>query len=240
MSYYIQQESHLCYLKIDYRVALRKGVVFTDTNATRIRDRHQRKEGLVGLDLVDFGIINSTLHSGPQPWSPEWRRKVQAETLVPNEVPLSAIIETVFISQASQEEGERLWGEFSHPLFKVDKNIFASGIPYVESTLLTKEKIDQSTVSEQTFSGQRIFDKSPALKISLLVFVYASAELKARVVWKSSENQIVSEDEEEFPTSGNYWQWSVLDAGSLPSGDYAVQYFLKDTLWATIPFCIEE
>ena len=88
MAYRKQQEKHICYLKIDPKIALIKGVIFTDTNATRTRNKHQRAEGIEGVNLIDFNIIKLTLQKGPQPWDARWHKKVQAEVLIPDEIPL--------------------------------------------------------------------------------------------------------------------------------------------------------
>lgn len=240
MAYYKQQEKHICYLMINSEVALRKGVVFTDTNATRMRNEHQRAEGIKGLNLVDFNIIKLTFRNGPQPWNHEWHRKVQAEVLVPDEIPLRYIMEVVFISEASRKEGERLWGTAPHPPFRVSKKIFTPGIPYLDSALLTEEKINKDIVEQLTFSDQRIFRKSNDLEIFLLLFLYSTAGLKAKAIWRSSNGKVISEDETEFDKQSGWWHWPSLNASDLRPGSYSVEYYLGDIYWITVPFILKE
>ena len=241
MAYRKQQKSHICYFKIDIKVALIKGVVFTDTNATRIREpKHQRGEGVDGINLIDFNIIKRTLHNGPQPTNPQWHRKVQAEILVPDKVPLKFFKEVIFISEASQREGERLWGHSEHPPFQVNKDIFTHGIPYLESAILTKEKIDKNVVEYKNYFDQNTFKKEPNLKISLLLSLYSTAGLKAETLWKSHTGKIVSKTQTEFEKQGKWWYWPSLNVSGLSAGDYFVEFYLRDIHWITIPFKLME
>jgi len=239
MAYIKQQEKHLCYLIIDPEVALRSGVIFTDTNATRTTGGgHQREEGIKGLHHVDFEVIKETLTQGPKPQDPRWHRNVQAEVLVPDEIPLRYIKEIAFISEASLKEGKRLWGDIRYPSFRVIKELFTPGIPYLKSAILTDEEVNRNTLG-QSFLDKRVFKIRQDLRIFLLLQLYATANLKAKVVWKSVSEGNILEKEAEFDKQSMWWHWSALQAGNLKPGRYSVEYYLGDIHWITIPFILE-
>lgn len=240
MAYVKQQTRHLCYLIIEPTVALWQGVVFTDTNATRTRERpHQRGEGVQGLRLVDFEVIRMTLNQGPQPTNSRWHRNVQAEVLVPHEIPLQYIKEIAFISEGSLKEGEYLWGDIPHPPFRVVKGFFSWGIPYLESAVLTDEEVDRDKL-EKSFPDKRVFRIRQGLRIFLLLRLYATANLKGRLIWGSlRERDILKKEEVEFEKHGMWWCWSALPVENLRPGRYKVEFKLGDIHWITIPFVLE-
>jgi len=83
MAYRRKPNSHLCFFVVQIEVATFSGVFFTDINGTA--NDHQRAEGIPGVNLIHFDVIQSF----PRPWEREgWFRYVQAETLVPNCIPL--------------------------------------------------------------------------------------------------------------------------------------------------------
>jgi hypothetical protein len=135
MAYHAKRQKHLCYFCVSPEIATLQGVIFTDTNANR--SNHRRGVGLSGLDLVDFRIIRSLARADKE----TWKRSIQAEVLIPRQVPLSFVQRIVFVSQASMGEAQRLCHHLAHPPFQVDKRLFADSpgapqghilFPYVE------------------------------------------------------------------------------------------------------------
>ena len=112
MTYRRKPNSHLCFFVIQIDVAALSGVLFTDMNGTA--NDHQRAEGMRGVNLIHFDVIRSF----PRPWEREgWVRYVQAEALVLDCIQFDYIKEITFVSQASLQEAERLWGNYPHPPF---------------------------------------------------------------------------------------------------------------------------
>ena len=152
MAYHKKNESHLCFFVIATEVAGWEKTVFTNTNAAS--NDHQRGEGLSGLALINFEMVRCIM-----PWSQDWVKMVQAEVLIPDFIPIEFMSEVAFISEASKNEGERLWGKFPHPNFVVNKKIFHNtpssldslcGLPYVSHVLLTNTVIDKKNVNSIT------------------------------------------------------------------------------------------
>lgn len=244
MSYRVQensenrnpQSSHLCYLVIDPEVALWNGVFFTDTNATA--NEHQRKQALEGLNLVDFSVIKSTLLSGPKPWDRVWHRKVQAECLVPDEIPLKYIKAISFISEASLREGERIWGNAKHPSFNVNEELFYTGFPFVYNFFLTSSEVTKHNVNSIQFEDEREFSQKRDSSVTLLVTLYATAGIQARVLWLDNYGIPLSTDVVEFERESRYKHWTGLEIAGLEEGRYCTEYYLREIRWFKAEFKI--
>jgi len=236
MAYGKQGEKHMVYVLINPEVATWENVLFTDTNATRKQDGHRREQGIEGIKLVDFKTIRETLDDGPKPWDSTWHRNVQAEVLVPDGIPLDYIESIAFISRASLEEGERLWGNKRHPLFKVDRDLFHDGFPYVADALLTSREVNKDNVGTTEFINRHEFVLEQDSRATLLVNLKTVPGLQARILWTTSDGKMISKENTEFEKGGGYWHWSYIEVGELGVGSYFVEYYLGDTSWVKIPF----
>ena len=78
----------------------------------------------------------------------------QAEALIPSEIPLDYLKGVAFISEASLQEGERLWGNSTHPPFRIDKTLFHDGFPYVDTAILTSTEVTEDNVGVANFEKQ--------------------------------------------------------------------------------------
>lgn len=92
IAYHAEQKLHICYLVLSQRLALGKGVQFTDMNAAKTGV--ERKEGVEGLRKVDFAAIKSIYAAKGTPE----HDKRQAEILVPGQIPVAAIEYVAFRS----------------------------------------------------------------------------------------------------------------------------------------------
>jgi len=248
------QSAHICYLVIKREVALWNGVVFTDTNATA--NNNKRGEGLKGLKLLekDFKLIREYL-DGKRGYDEQLKKAIQAECLVPDEIPLEYIKFIVFISEASKKEGERLWesGKSQNPNypqhqpeFKVNERYFYdllrkyyNNLPFslVDDFVLTPENVNKEIVKSKKlseFEDKREFSKSLHSEITLLVKLYAKSGSKARVEWRDESETV------EFDKEGRCWLWSKLDISRLNEGDYSVEFYLDDVRWFKAPFKIKK
>ena len=175
MCYRKKRQKHLCFFVLLPDVATHAGVVFANTNATATG--HQRAEGLSGLDLINFAAVRAH----PRPWDKDgWHRPVQAEILVPDYVALDLVTEVVFVSPASLQEGERLWGNSQHPPFRVDAGHFADlpshsrptlGFPNLVDLILTFDQVDKSNVKASRAHVSR-FHRSLGAGVTAIASVY--------------------------------------------------------------------
>ena len=191
-----------------------------------------------GIKLVDFKTIGETLNSGPKPWDRTWYRNVQAEVLVPDEISLDYIESIAFISKASLEEGERIWGNGSHPPFKVDTDLFHEGFPYVKDALLTSQEVNKDNVGITKFISEYEFIVERDLSVTLLVNLKALPGLQASVLWTTSDGKVVCADNIEFEKEDDYWHWPSVEVAKLGVGNYFVEYCLGGVRWIRIPFKI--
>lgn len=236
MVYRKQEGKHIIYILINPEVATWENVLFTDTNATRKQDGHRREQGMEGIKLVDFKTIRETLDDGPKPWDSTWHRNVQAEVLVSDEIPLDYIEGITFISRASLEEGERLWGNKKHPPFEVGRGLFHEGFPYVEDALLTSQEVNKDNVGTTEFINRHEFILEQDSRATLLVNLKTVPGLQARILWTTSDGKMISEENTEFEKGGGYWHWADTEVGELGIGSYFVEYYLGDMSWVKIPF----
>jgi len=239
MAYTKQQDAHLCYLVIKPDVAFQQGVFFTNTNATRKRNGHRRDQGLEGLKLVDFDTIKSTLKTGPKPWDQTWHRNVQAECLTPQEVSIDKILSINFISKASLEEGNRLWGNKPHPPFKIDKRLFHDGFPVVNSATLTSSNVSKDNINSEHFKHEDNFLVG-VQRITLLISIKATPELEAKAIWFLENGDKIDESTTIFENQATYWHWPSINSVNLNCGQYSVEYYVGNIRWVRIPFVIHD
>lgn len=237
MAYRKKPGSHLCFFALKIDIAALAEVVFTNTNATA--GSQLRTEGLAGLNLVNFPAIRSF----PRPGDREgWVRPVQAEVLIPDQVSLDYVLEVAFVSEASLEEGIRLWGPLPHPPFKVAPHYFAD-VPHVYASrivlnfahlltlLLTDEPIDSSTVrTVRTHRSQ--FRRQPDGDIIAVAKVRVTTGARSNITWNPGAHSV----EGEFERSGEYFQWAKIQESRLPDGHCSVEYRLNGIRWATVAF----
>lgn len=234
MVYNKKPSSHLCFLEIDPVVATWDGVLFTNTNAASTGNQ-QRAPGLAGLDLVDFNAVRSR----PRPWDREgWVRPVQAEVLVPKCIPLNYVTRIRFVSDASRDEAERLWGPSSHPQFEAYPLSFSDNpsavsltFPFLKTILLTDQHVNASSLGRARTPNYRL-RRSTCDRATLIAEVHAVAGLKAQITWKP----IGATQTEEFEKTEDYWHWPSLSLSRLPDGPCSVDYRLGCVRWATLPF----
>ncbi len=239
MAYYKQQEGeHLCYILIDPVVALWDSVFFTDTNAARKQDGHKQKQGFEGIKLVDFETIRNILNGIWNSDKLKWKLNVQAEVLVPNEIPLNYIKSIVFISEASKKEGEQLWGGNPHLTFEVDENLFHRGFPYVKDAILTSKEVNKDNVNSESFEDMREFILGKDSKITMLVDLKAVPGLQTETIWKNGDNKEIYKNKTEFDKESDYWHWQNIGIERLNIGHWSVEYFIRETRWIKIHFTI--
>ena len=237
MAYWKKREKHLCFFILSIEAAALDGVSFTDTNAASTGQRSG--EGLEGLLLVDFAAIRSR----PRPWDKEgWHRPVQAEVLVPDRVDLEYVQEVAFVSRASLEEAERLWGPSSHPPFAVAPRCFEDissgrnpviGFAYLEGLLLTDELVDKSNAGAARAHKSHFVRRADA-RITALASVRALAGTQATVAFHPGGYVSTAE----FERSAQYWHWPSVSMDPLPDGPCSVDYRLGNVRWATVEFVL--
>lgn len=237
MAYRKKQECHLSWIRVSPDVARAQGAVFTDTNATATD--HERAEGAAGLDLVDFAAIRSA----PRPWDRNgWHRPVQAEVLASERVWLEHMFEVNFVSEASRQEGLRLWGGDPPLPFLVRAELFrdspaqygALSFPYLSTLTLTSSSLDADTAS-QHHPDEVVYSRSRAVRVSFLANLFVLAGAVARVEWSDG-----TEMEKIFDRSGGFWHWGSVNLGDLHTGSGHVTYWLGQVRWATRPFRVED
>jgi len=234
------RSAHICYLIIDPNVALWEGVVFTDTNATKTTNGQKRGQGMGGLSLVDFDTIKAHLNKQWVEPKQRWHRNVQAECLIPNEIPITYIKGIVFISEASLREGTRLWGNVDHPLFSIEKNLFSTDLALVNSFTLTSQNVTKDNVDSIRFQDEECFSKELCSKVTLLVHLYATACSQAQIIWFDNHDKQIFEDKTDFEKVSFYWHWPSLEIFKLLEGNYSVEYYLNDTRWFKAHFRVME
>lgn len=234
MAYRKKRSSHLCFFVLKADVACLEGVVFTDTNAASTGGQ-RREQGLAGLQLVDFEAVRSS----PRPWDKDgWFRHVQAEILVPHHADLSSVIEVGFVSKASLEDAERVWGNHPHPPFRVKPDYFSDrphsvtlSFPCLLEILLTDELVDKARVG-RLYSHKTRFNRGTSERVTVVASVYAVTGTKAEVTWRPGGLSSTTE----FEKSSDWWHWPNTPIGSLPDGTCSVEYRLAGVRWATLEF----
>lgn len=234
MAYYREAEQHMCYAVIKLDVALRRGVQFTDRNATD--NNEQRGEGLQGLSLVDFSAVRANFPYG----SNERRKKKQAEALTPDFVPLSDFHGFGFRSESNLKEAERLCGTLKHPIFKVKEGFFRRDCPHVKKHVLTADVVTRENVRAVTFSDQIRFKAEQRLQLTLIANTFALTGTDGTIRWSDSSDVILHEASGTFTQTSEFVWWSSLAAGNLRPGNYYVTCYLGNVRQLTLLFQIAD
>lgn len=236
MVYHKKRASHLCFLVIRPEVATWLGTIFTDTNATNNDQR--RAEGLNGLSLIDFREINAT----PRPQDVNWKRKVQAEILVLDRIPLAYVSEIAFVSQSSMTNAERLCQFLNHPKFVVKQKLFSDShirdnvdFPHIISFTLTSEEIDSDTCSNE-YTHKEVFYRGLDQRITWIALVQATAGTKATITW----NPINKPGTHMFSKHSAFYNWSYISLDDLPNGRCSVEYRLDNDWWTSTDFEVRD
>lgn len=233
MAYHKKRDSHLIFIEIDPIVATFEDVHFTDCNATRIRNGQKKAKGLKGLSSIRFDIINGL----PKPYDPNWQKFVQAEVLIPHQIPLNYFKKIHFISKASLQLGLYLWEEMTS-LFTVSPKVFADYDhtrgwviinPYVENVVITLEEITKENVNSNHPEAKYItIGKKFWIKVSL----FATAGSKAKVILRDLTSNIIDQKEIEFETESEWWWFPSFQ---IPERYYQseiiLEIILDEILW---------
>ena len=218
---------------IDPQVATWKNVVFTDTNATR--NGHKRGRGLEGLNLVNFPAIRAFPRPGDEKG---WKIPVQAEVLMPDQIPLDYVTKIAFVSNASLQFADALCKLQNHPPFVVQEHPFTDidiststarkwiiDFPHLLDLTLAGPKFDQNMVN---LSKKNIFSRVAEQDISLLAQVKAKPGIRAKIHWHPIDK---IEESESFPRAETYGLQCSISVKELPAGPCAVEFFLGGIRW---------
>ena len=233
MAYWKKRDRHLCWFVLKPSVADMPGVEITDCNAAS--NGHQQVAGVAGLELLDFSILRSV----PQPSSATWKKRVQAELLVPNKVPMTLVQEVAFVSVASLEEGERLWGAAPHPPFTVRPALFSDwpggasesiAFAHVESVVLTGE-----IVTAQNALQLRTHQATHKRSANGVVHVVASVRVTAGSKAELSVGDGPVLHTEKFDQSRRFIYFPPLRHVDMPDEVQGITIRLDGVRWVTIP-----
>lgn len=241
MVYHKKQQQHLCFLIIRPEVAAWQGVVFTDSNAANTTNQ-MRGGGIAGLNNITFEAIRAI----PRPWDRAgWVRPVQAEVLIPDQIPLEYISKVVFVSKASLMYTERLCKGLVHPPFSVNSQVFADfefriskwkvDFSHVTDLIITDSKIDENVI-HLPHAQKNKFSKKESDRVTAIASVQANTGTKAEVRWLP----INLVETTTFDTSDHYFHWPHLETKKLPNGVYSVEYLLNGLHWAATDFEITQ
>jgi len=241
MAYGKKRKDHLCYFLVSIEVATWIGVIFTDSNAAGTSDQH-RAEGLEGLSNIKFEFIHSV-----QPWNQSWKRYVQAEILVPENIPFEYIAKIAFISKASMLHAARICTSPSNTQFSVEESLFTDspkalketiGFSYVIECLLTDTNTNINMLYLPQLQKNK-FSKSHNEFIELVASVKVTAGTKAKIFLQNTGNErSIKEmvDITEFEISAQYRHQCPISLGSLSIGKYLLEYYLNELCWTSISF----
>lgn len=231
MAHYRKRERHICWFIVEPRVAALPGVLFTDTNAAA--NDHRRAGGVDGLNLVSFDAVRSA----PRPWDRDgWVRPVQAEVIVPGRVALADVREVAFVSEASREEGERLWSARPHPPFVVSPTLFGDApdapptFPHMVRAVLTDQQVDRDSAGTVVHVNR--FARSDAGQLTFVGTAEVLAGTSDLVRWQPSGH----ESSHQFDQTTRYNFWRGIRRARLHSGSHSVTIELNGVRWATLPF----
>lgn len=233
MAYWKKRDRHLCWFVLKPAVADLPGVEFTDCNAAA--NVHQQVAGAGGLELLDFAI----LRGAPQPSSATWKKRVQAELLAPAQVPMALVQEVAFVSRASLEEGERLWGARPHPPFTVRPTLFSDwpggtvesiGFAHVEIILLTPDSVTmENALLLRAHQGEYQRTENG------IVHVVASVRVTAGSKAETSVNDGPVLQATVFDQSRRYIYFPPVRHVDLPHAVQGITIRLNGVRWVTIP-----
>lgn len=241
MAYHKKREQHLCYFVLRPEIAALSGVVFTDTNAAR--NDHMRGEGLQGLNQIHFEIVRSITRVDKE----TWKKYIQAEVLIPTQIPFEYVHEIAFVSKASMMHAEVLCQTLSHPKFVVEEKLFADSqwaskdsisFPYVVEFVATDTNVDKSVLYLSHLS-KNVFSKSRNSFVMLAALVKALTGTKA-TIFLSTIGSVMKERKVlqtlEFETSNLYSYKYPVPLSMLHIGIYLIEYYLNDLCRASLKF----
>lgn len=217
---------HLCFFIVKVEVATWQDVEFTDINAAD--NDHVQLAGLKGLDLVNFDAIRSS----PRPGDIfGWRKPVQAEVLVPDQIGLDYVSRVAFVSEASCAEGERLWGSADHPTFEVAPKCFTNGyqhsahimFAYIERITLTGEEFDKDS-TDVTYEHRTQFYRESTEYITSILRVHA---LSGTTIYVELEPSGEKTSKKEYPIANDYTNYISIPVNRLPDGKNRIVYYLN-------------
>lgn len=233
MAYHIKKEKHLVFIEIDISVATFEGVFFTDCNAIRLRNGQKREKGVKGLNNVKFQYI----HSRPKPYDADWQKFVQAEILVPDHIPLDCFKKIHFISEASLQLGQYLWGT-NEDLFNVSPQVFSDYNysqgwvvlnPYVESVIITHQEVTKNNVGNNHIKSE-IVEKGKDFWIKISLFATAGTE--GKLILKASNDKIIDQTETSFEKESKWWWYPNFRIPlNYKHSSFIIEIFLEKVLW---------
>lgn len=220
--------NQICFFIIDTKVAARRDVMFTRTNAASPSCR--RSDGMAGLNLVDFSAVKA------HPFDvDDWVELVQAEVLVPDGIGLDQVKRVVFVSEASCKEAERLWGSSPHPSFEVDRRYFASSFresapilfPYLDQFYLTEDGSD-----ERFSDPPLVFRREPTRNVIVEAHIEAQTGTNVRMELQPVERQVATQ----YQRRERKLFRPTVSTGSFSAGAYSVECYLDNIRWARLDF----
>lgn len=233
MAYWRKRDRHLCWFVLKPATADLAGVEFTDCNAAA--NEHLQTAGAAGVGLLDFAV----LRSAPQPGNAAWKKRVQAELLVPTQLPMTMVQEVAFVSRASLEEGERLWGATPHPPFTVRPALFSDwpggtaesiSFAHVETVLLTSDSVTvDNALQARTHQGE--YQRSA----HGVVHVVASVRVTAGSRAETSINNGPALQATIFDQSRRFIYFPPVRHVDMPQEVQGITIRLNGVRWVTIP-----
>lgn len=236
MAWHKKHSNHLCFFIVSNEVAGWTGTYFTNTNAAS--NDHERESGLPGINLINFEMIKSNIRPG----NSEWKKLVQAEVLVPDQIPWDYVRSIAFVSQTSLDLGKRMWGCTNHPPFTVNKELFLDtpdvsdtlcGFPYISEVILTNSNVSKDNVREITLN-QTQFQRRTSREITMIAKINTLPGTVAKTIWNAEiELQTMFQK-----TKSGYW-WKTVAIDDLPNGISSLKITLNDLPWAIVDFEVQ-
>ena len=243
MAYHKKRGEHLCFFVVDPVVATWSNVIFTDSNAAATTAQ-RRGEGLEGINFINFEAIRSI----PRPWDREgWVKPVQAEVLVPHDIPFSHLTKVAFVSKASLLHAERLCDSTLHPLFVVEENLFTDspkatsasiGFPFIDQLALSDTKIDPNMLY-LIYPQKNIYSKKSDKDIYLTAVLKAIVGTQVSIYLHSIDRPKSAQDligTIEFNKSDWYLIQESIALDALSVTKYLIEIFLGKVCRASIAF----
>jgi hypothetical protein len=237
MAWGVRQAKHLCFFVVGPQVATWDSVVFTDTNAAKALGNQRRAIGTAGLDLINFDVFRSD----PRPADRDgWHRPIQAEVLIPGQVPLADVKEVAFVSEASLNEGVRLWGRLPRPPFRVEPGLFADypgqrtlafNFPFLQKVVLTSDMVSPEN-AEAARQHKTTFRRRNSTRVTAVLSLKALTGSEGTVRWDPTRITV----SENFAQSGPFTWWPHIEMRDLPDGRCSIEIWLSEVRWARIEF----
>ncbi len=101
----------------------------------------------------------------------------------------------------------------------------------MESFLLTSEEIMRENVDELQLQNESSFSTWMTTKITLLVYLQATAGNRSVVIWYDYNDREILRNETDFEKQDSYWHWPSMEITDLDTGNYSVEYYLNRVRW---------